>query len=71
MTHKQPTTGETVFTWTAPHAIRECPVIHAFEWQGRRYVIVVTREEPGAPILAVREPDQCFDESEISKFFGD
>ena len=62
---------ETALTWTAPHEIKPCPIVHTFTYGGRLYFVVVTREEPGAPILAVREADQCFDESEISKFFGD
>ena len=62
---------ETVLTWVSPHEIGRAPIVHTFTYGGRLYFVVVTREEPGAPILAVREPDQCFHESEISKFFGD
>lgn len=60
---------ETVLTWTEPHKIEDCPVVHSFDWRGRHYLVVVTRETPDPPILAIREADQCFSPEQVEKFF--
>lgn len=62
-------TDETVLTWTEPHRIESCPVVHTFDWNGRHYLVVCTRETPEPPILAVREADQCFDKDDVDRFF--
>ena len=62
---------ETALTWTAPGEIKPCPIVHTFTYRGRLYFVVVTRDGPGEPILAVRQPDQFFAPDDVGKFFGD